>query len=77
MGTRTCLLAGLTLSERTETRVELSRVVRDFPDVFSNELPGLSPIREIYFCIDLVPGTSPISMSPYWFTPVELVELKK
>ena len=68
---------GLSLSNGTEVRPELPRVVREFPDVFPDELPGLSPAREIGFSIDLVPGTSPISMAPYRFAPAELVELKK
>ena len=72
-----CLLAGLSLSDGDERRLELPRVVREFPDVFPDELPGLPPVREIDFCIDLVPGTSPISMAPYRFAPAELVELKK
>jgi hypothetical protein len=37
------------------------RVVRDFPDVFPEELPGMPPDREVEFVIDLLPGTAPIS----------------
>jgi hypothetical protein len=37
------------------------RVVRDFLDVFSEELPGMPPDREVEFVIDLLPGTAPIS----------------
>jgi hypothetical protein len=36
------------------------RVVRDFPDVFPVELPGMPPDREVEFVIDLLPGTTPI-----------------
>ena len=50
--------------------------VKEFPDVFPNELPGMPPNREVEFSIDLVPGTSPICMAPYRMTPVELKELK-
>jgi hypothetical protein len=32
------------------------RVVRDFPDVFPEELPGMPPDREVEFVIDLLPG---------------------
>ena len=49
----------------------------DFIDVFPEELPGLPPVREMEFCLDLALGTAPISMSPYRFAPAELVELKK
>ena len=51
-------------------------VVRDFPDVFPDDLPGLPPKREIDFPIDLVPGTTPISLPPYRMAPAELKELK-
>ena len=51
-------------------------VVRDFPDVFPDDLPGLPPEREIDFPIDLVPGTAPISLPPYRMAPAELKELK-
>ena len=40
------------------------RVVRDFPDVFPEELPGMPPDREVEFVIDLLPGTAPISKRP-------------
>ena len=40
-------------------------------------LPGLPPDREIEFCIDIVPGTDPISMPPYRMAPAELKELNE
>ena len=52
-------------------------VVCEFQNVFSEELPGLPPEREIEFCIDVVPGTDPISMPPYRMAPAELSELKE
>ena len=52
-------------------------VVEEFLDVFPEELPGLSPDREIEFCIDLIPGAQPISISPYRMAPVKLTELRK
>ncbi|XP_058181413.1 uncharacterized protein LOC131299855 [Rhododendron vialii] len=70
------LLASLTLDEDLSTRGELPLVVREFPDVFPEELPGLPPEREIEFVIDLLPGTAPISIPPYRFAPAELRELK-
>ena len=51
-------------------------MVREFPDVFPEELPGLPPEREFELCIDLVPGTTPISIPPYRIAPAELKELK-
>jgi hypothetical protein len=52
-------------------------VVRDFPDVFPEELPGKPPDREVEFVIDLLPGTAPISKRPYRMSVEELKELKK
>jgi hypothetical protein len=53
------------------------RVVRDFSDVFLEELPRMPPDREVEFVIDLLPGTAPISKRPYRMSVEELKELKK
>ena len=50
--------------------------VSDFPDVFPKELIGLPPQREIEVAIDIVPGATPASITPYRMAPVELKELK-
>ena len=50
--------------------------VSDFLDVFPEEFPGLPPQREIEFAIDVVPGATPASVTPYRMTPLELKELK-
>ena len=52
-------------------------VVYELPDVFPEELPGLSPDREKELYIDVVPGADPISMPPYRMTSAELKELSK
>jgi hypothetical protein len=52
-------------------------VVRDFPDVFLEELPRMPPDREVEFVIDLLHGTAPISKQPYRMSVEELKELKK
>jgi hypothetical protein len=52
-------------------------VVSDFPDVFPDDISDLPPEREVEFAVDLVPGTSPVSMSPYRMSASELSELKK
>ena len=52
-------------------------VVCEFQDIFLEEFPGLPPERETEFCIDVVPGTDPISMPPYRMAPAELSELKE
>ncbi|XP_038976913.1 uncharacterized protein LOC120107632 [Phoenix dactylifera] len=51
-------------------------VVREYPDVFPEELPGLPPNREIDFEINLILGVGPISKAPYRMAPAELRELK-
>ena len=58
------------------TMVDEIPVVREFPDVFPDDIPGLPPDREVEFTIDLIPGTEPISIPPYRMAPVELRELK-
>ncbi|GJU48079.1 putative reverse transcriptase domain-containing protein [Tanacetum coccineum] len=52
--------------------IENLSVVREFADVFPDELPGLPPAREIEFGIELIPGAEPISKAPYRMAPVEL-----
>jgi hypothetical protein len=47
-----------------------------YPDVFPDDLPGMSSDRDMEFTIDLQPGSSPISRRPYKMTSKELVELK-
>ncbi|KAL0329300.1 UNVERIFIED_CONTAM: Transposon Tf2-12 polyprotein [Sesamum radiatum] len=52
-------------------------VVRDFPEVFPDNLPGLPQHRELDFTIETLPGVAPISIVLYRMAPVELQELKK
>nr|GFC52642.1 hypothetical protein [Tanacetum cinerariifolium] len=40
-------------------------IILEFPDVFPDELPGLPPVREVEFNIELIPGAEPISKAPY------------
>ena len=58
------------------TLVDKIPVVREFPDVFPNDIAGLPPEREVEFTIDLILGTEPISIPPYRMAPAELRELK-
>ena len=69
-------LAHVVDTRRSEARLEDVPAVRDFLDVFPDDLPGLPPEREIDFPIDLIPGTAPISLPPYRMAPAELKELK-
>ncbi|XP_070034328.1 uncharacterized protein [Nicotiana tomentosiformis] len=52
-------------------------VVREFSDVFPSDLPGMPPDHDIDLCIDLAPGTQPISIPLYRMDPKELKELKE
>ena len=52
-------------------------VVREFLDVFLNELPRLPPHQEVDFEIETILRAAPISIAPYWMAPLELKELKK
>src|SRR3954467_9140444 len=60
-------------------RVSLEEVpiVKEYPDVFPEELPGMPPDRDIEFLIDFMPGTGPIAKRPYKMDVDELKELKK
>ncbi|KAE8657890.1 Detected protein of unknown function [Hibiscus syriacus] len=69
-------LANLMDSRAREKRLEEIPIVREFPDVFLAELPGLPPDREVEFQIEVMPGTAPIAMAPYRMAPKELQELK-
>ena len=64
------------MSNESHLKLEDILVVRDFPNVFPNDLSGLPPKSEVEFTIDLVPGTTPISKTPYRMALVELKELK-
>ena len=55
--------------------LDLPRVVFEYVDVFPDEPPGLPPHRDVDFGVELHPGISPISMTPYRMAPVELQEL--
>jgi hypothetical protein len=59
-----------------ELKYEDIHVVREFPNVFPNDLPGMPPERAIEFKIELQPDTAPIAKDPYKMSPVEMKELK-
>ena len=56
--------------------LEKIHVVKEFPNVFLGELPGIPPEREVDLSIEVVHGTTPISRAPYHMTPTELKILK-
>ena len=57
--------------------IEKIPVVRDYPDVFPNELPGMPPKREVEFRIDLIHGTRHVSIAPYHLSRPFQEELRK
>ena len=63
-------------SKRGQVDEENIPIVREFPDVFLEELPSIPLEREVDLSIEIVPGTAPVSRAPYRMTPVELKELK-
>ena len=63
-------LASIKDTSVNETRLEDHPVVRDFSDVFPEELPGIPPEREVEFNIELIPGAEPISKAPYRMAPI-------
>ncbi|RVW14473.1 Retrovirus-related Pol polyprotein from transposon 297 [Vitis vinifera] len=64
------------VNEENDLKLEDIPIVRNYPDVFPEDLPGLPPEREVDFTIDVAPGTTPISKAPYRMAPLELKELK-
>ncbi|GJU74512.1 putative reverse transcriptase domain-containing protein [Tanacetum coccineum] len=58
-----------------EKRLEDIPVVREFLEVFPEDLPGLPPVRQVEFQIDLIPGTTPVARAPYRLAPSEMQEL--
>ncbi|GJT06578.1 putative reverse transcriptase domain-containing protein [Tanacetum coccineum] len=74
-------LASITAKETEdgsgEKRLEDVPIVRDFPEVFPEELPGLPPTRQVEFQIDLVPGAAPVARAPYRLAPSEMKELSE
>jgi hypothetical protein len=68
---------GSMLNKTKAIALEDIRVVQEYPDVFPEEFPSMSPDRDIEFLIGLLPGTPPISKRPYRMPVNEFVELKK
>ncbi|GJQ94892.1 reverse transcriptase domain-containing protein [Tanacetum coccineum] len=58
-----------------EKRQEDIPVVREFLEVFPEDLPGLPLVRQVEFQIDLIPGAAPVARAPYRLAPSEMQEL--
>ncbi|GJX35577.1 putative reverse transcriptase domain-containing protein [Tanacetum coccineum] len=74
-------LANVTTKEMEDKsekkRLEDVPIVRDFPDVFPKDLPGLPPTQQLEFQIDLIPGVALVAWAPYRLTPSEMKELSE
>jgi hypothetical protein len=51
-------------------------ILREYRDMFQEEVPGLPPRRDIDFSIEITPGAVPVSKTPYQMSTPELVEIK-
>ncbi|KAD5960467.1 hypothetical protein E3N88_11939 [Mikania micrantha] len=56
-------------------RIPLPSGETDYPEVFPEDFPGLPPVRQVEFRIDLVPGANPVVKSPYRLAPSEMQQL--
>ena len=71
------VVAAMTVEEELVVKLTRVSIVCEYPSVFPEDFPRLPPTREIEFCIDLVPGTRPISKQAYCMAPTEMAKLKK
>ncbi|GJS60778.1 reverse transcriptase domain-containing protein [Tanacetum coccineum] len=58
-----------TLIIRDKKKLEDISVVKEFPDIFPEDLPGLPPVLQVEFQIDLIPGATPVARTPYRLAP--------
>ena len=63
-------------TKKAEPRLSDILIVSDYPDVLSEEFPGLPQQREIEYSINVVQGATQASITPYRMVSVELKELK-
>jgi hypothetical protein len=64
------------LHHTIELKLEDIHLIREFPDVFLNDLSGMPSERAIEFKIKLQLGTAPVAKAPYKMSPIELAKLK-
>ncbi|GJT58631.1 putative reverse transcriptase domain-containing protein [Tanacetum coccineum] len=65
----------LVMEKKSDEKIEDIPVVREFPEVFPEDLPGLPPVRQVEFQINLIPGAAPVARAPYRLAPSEMQEL--
>ncbi|XP_076907112.1 uncharacterized protein LOC143563464 [Bidens hawaiensis] len=61
--------------DKDKKKIQDIPIVRDFPDVFPDDIVGLPPIRQVEFRIDFIPGANPVAKAPYRLAPSEMKEL--
>ncbi|GKG13498.1 hypothetical protein Tco_0350458, partial [Tanacetum coccineum] len=64
-----------TKDKSEKKRLEDVPIVRNFLEVFPEDLSGLPPTRKVEFQIDLIPGSAPVAHAPYRLVPSEMKEL--
>ncbi|GJT59149.1 putative reverse transcriptase domain-containing protein [Tanacetum coccineum] len=69
------LIIRVTEKKSKGKRLEDIPVVKEFSDVFPEDLTGLPPVRQVEFQIDLIPGAAPVARTPYRLAPSEMQEL--
>ncbi|GJS25161.1 putative reverse transcriptase domain-containing protein [Tanacetum coccineum] len=70
-------LAHIIYTQKSTPCLDNILVVREFHDVFLEELPGIPPERQVEFHVDLIPGSTPIAKTPYRLVSFEMQELIK
>ena len=67
----------VTEDKSTEKQLKDVPIVKEFPEVFPEDLPCLPPPRQVEFQIELVPGAAPVAKAPYRLAPSEMEELSE
>ncbi|KAD4888036.1 hypothetical protein E3N88_20109 [Mikania micrantha] len=70
-------LAHIVEKKDKEKKIQDVPVIRDYPEVFLDDLIGLPPVRQVEFRIELIPGATPVAKSPYRLAPSEMQELAR
>nr|GEZ85338.1 hypothetical protein [Tanacetum cinerariifolium] len=81
-GNETLIVHGDGSDQETEDNLEKKQlkdvpIIRDFPEVFPEDLSGLPPTQQVEFQIDLIPGSAPVARAPYRLAPSEMKELSE
>nr|GFD14422.1 putative reverse transcriptase domain-containing protein [Tanacetum cinerariifolium] len=71
------LEAQVTKQESKLKQLEDVSVIQDFLEVFTEELHGLPPPRQVEFCVDLIPSVAPVARTPYHLAPSKMKELSE